>query len=280
MRKRQRTVREEEIGLGGFQPFQGIRGRSTSVRELECPASPPPRNPNSFVSLQGQRSQAADQHAPHFESDWQPISPDGAEGVYDAHARRNRRQRAREQASIQWQELLPEHVFLQTCSLAHESYRQQQLQECMQKEFAGRIAAASKDCPQCNTAEHLQPLEPATPITYANIHAHVSVSKPEFQCSVCNTHITVHPISMHCFPATPRQAWVWYDSQLLVATSAFQQAGPIAVQAYCASLKEVHMYNGCGPGRPGMWTNLSTASRNFHCVQVTAFPVAESSIRW
>ena len=270
MAKRQRTIRHEEIGYGKFKPFQGIRGRSASVRELEVGASPPPRNPNSFRSLPGQRTQDQDQHPEQYQADWQPLSPDAAVDAHDAHKtdRRKRREREREQASLQWQELLPEHLFLQTCSLAHEGQRRQQLQERMQKDFAERIAAASKDCPQCNTAEHLQPVQPAPTVTYANIHAHVSMSKPEFRCSVCSTTVSVHPLSIHCFPATPRQATVWYDSQILVATSAFQQAGPIAVQAYCASLRELHMYNGCGPGQPSMWTHLSTASKNWHRIQV------------
>ncbi|DBA98317.1 TPA: hypothetical protein ACH3X1_001237 [Trebouxia sp. C0004] len=72
---------------------------------------------------------------------------------------------------------------------------------------------------------------------------------------------------MDCFPATPCQATVWYDQQLLVATAAAQHSGPVAIQADCAALKQLHIHNGCEPGHPGIWTNLSSASQNWHRVE-------------
>ncbi|DBA78892.1 TPA: hypothetical protein ACH3X1_008774 [Trebouxia sp. C0004] len=96
----------------------------------------------------------------------------------------------------------------------------------------------------------------------------LSVHKPEFECTSCSTRIAVHPISIDCFPATPRQATVWYDQQLLVATAAAQHSDPVAIQAHCAALKQLHIHNGCGLGHPGIWTNLCSASQNWHRVEV------------
>ncbi|DBB05587.1 TPA: hypothetical protein ACH3X1_012531 [Trebouxia sp. C0004] len=111
----------------------------------------------------------------------------------------------------------------------------------MQGEFTNTVNAADKECWRCNTGQHIQAVLPPTAITYASIHAQVSVHKPEFECTSCSTRIAVHPISIDCFPATPRQATVWYDQQLLVATATAQHSGPVAIQAHCAALKQLHI---------------------------------------
>ena len=60
----------------------------------------------------------------------------------------------------------------------------------------------------------------------------------------CGAHLALHPISLECFPATPRQAKIWYDTRMLVATTAAQLSGPIAIQALSAVLQQLHMHNG------------------------------------
>jgi len=74
----------------------------------------------------------------------------------------------------------------------------------MQDDFRDRFNAADKECWRCNTAEHIQAVLSPTAITYASTYAHVSVHKPEFECTSCSTRIAVHPISrlfpIHCTP--------------------------------------------------------------------------------
>ena len=81
-------------------------------------------------------------------------------------------------------------------------------------------------------------------------------------------HLALHPISLDCFSATPRQAKIWYDTQMLVAATTAQLSGPIAIQAHFAALQQLHMHNGCGPGQQGIWTNLSGASQQWHRLEV------------
>ena len=81
----------------------------------------------------------------------------------------------------------------------------------------------------------LQPVLPAAPITYTGIQAHVTVDKPQFFCMCCGTQLELQPVSLDCFPAKPLRAQVWYDTQMLVATTAAQHSGPTAIQAHCAA---------------------------------------------
>ena len=216
-------------------------------------------------------TQPAQQRNNHQHVDWQHLGPEDDYQATDrpsGTARRSRHQREREQQSVHWEEQLPELVFRRTCFLANECQRRQQLQLSMQAEFVERVSTADKECSSCSTAIHLQPVLPAAPITYTGIHAHVTVDKPQFLCMCCGTQLDLHPVSLDCFPATPRRAQVWYDTQMLVATTAAQHSGPTAIQAHCAALKQLHMHNGCGPGQQGIWTNLSTASQQWHRLQV------------
>ena len=149
--------------------------------------------------------------------------------------RRSRHQLEREQQSMHWEEQLPELVCRRTCFLADECQRRQQLQLSMQAEFVERVSTADKECSSCGTAIHLQPVLPAAPITYTGIQAHVTVDKPQFFCMCCGTQLELQPVSLDCFPAKPLRAQVWYDTQMLVATTAAQHSGPTAIQAHCAA---------------------------------------------
>lgn len=84
-----------------------------------------------------------------------------------------------------------------------------------QAEFVQRVSTADKECFSCGTAMHLQPVLPAAPITYTGCHAHVPVDNPQFLCMCYGTQLDLHPVSLDCFPATPRRAKVWYDIQML-----------------------------------------------------------------
>lgn len=79
---------------------------------------------------------------------------------------------------------------------------------------------------------------------------------------------SLHPISLNCFPATPCRTTLWYDTQMLVATTAAQHSGSTAIQAYCTAAKQLHMYNGCGPGKQSTWTNLFSAAQQWYCLEV------------
>ncbi len=91
---------------------------------------------------------------------------------------------------------------------------------------------------------------------------------PEYKCSACNKTVNLHPVALGCFPATPSRAEVWYDHELLAATSASQHAGPTAIQAHCSALQQVCLYNGFGTGKPSIWTNLGPAAEQWRRVEV------------
>ena len=71
-----------------------------------------------------------------------------------------------------------------------------------------------------------------------------------------------------CFPATPARAEVWYDKQLLMFTLACQMSGPTAIQAHCSALQELHMLNGCGPGKSNIRQHIANASQEWRRMQV------------
>lgn len=262
--KRARSPSVQEINTGSHRPFSGVRGRVHSTSEDVLQYRSQPGRSKGFSPIVVRKQGASEQHEDDQQVDWQPISPDAAQHSARLHSsdKRSRHQHTREQQYFHWQEDLATNVYRRTCALANELQRRTELQHRMQDDFRDRVNAADKECWRCNTADHVQAVHPPTAITHASIHAHVSVHKPEFECTSCSTRIAVHPISIDCFPATPRQATVWYDQQLLVATAAAQHSGPVAIQAHCAALKQLHMHNGCGPGNTGIWTNLSSASQN------------------
>ena len=277
--KRARSPSVQEINTGSHRPFSGVRGRVHSTSEDVLQYRSQPGRSKGFSPIVVRKQGASEQHEDDQQVDWQPISPDAAQHSARLHSsdKRSRHQHTREQQYFHWQEDLATNVYRRTCALANELQRRTELQHRMQDDFRDRVNAADKECWRCNTADHVQAVHPPTAITHASIHAHVSVHKPEFECTSCSTRIAVHPISIDCFPATPRQATVWYDQQLLVATAAAQHSGPVAIQAHCAALKQLHMHNGCGPGNTGIWTNLSSASQNWHRVEVHTSSCCERS---
>ena len=196
---------------------------------------------------------------------WQYEEGDQPENGPGAAA--SRRQRAREQQDLLWKERQPEHRFRRYCYSAQEQQRRQSFVHHLQEEFASRLALLSPYCQQCNSAEYFQPVLPAAPIIFAGINGHVTVNSPELQCR-CGCHVSVHPIAVGCFPATPSRPEVWYDNQLLALTAAAQHAGPLAIQAHCSALKELYKFNGLDPGRPALWDNLGMAAQQWTRVEV------------
>ncbi|DBA78758.1 TPA: hypothetical protein ACH3X1_008665 [Trebouxia sp. C0004] len=230
--KRVRSPPVQQVSTGSHRPFLGVRGRVYSATQAELQHSSQPGRSNSFSPIVVRNQGDPEQHEDDQRIDWQPISPDDAQDSARLHSsdKRSRHQHTREQQYFHWQEELAANVYCSTCALASGLQRRSDLQHRMQGEFTDRFNAADKECWRCNTGQHIQAVLPPTAITYASIHAHVSVHKPEFECTSCSTRIAVHPISIDCFPATPCQATVWYDQQLLVATAAAQYSGPVATK--------------------------------------------------
>ena len=99
----------------------------------------------------------------------------------------------------------------------------------------------------------------------------MSTAIVDIACRPLATALQVNRCCGHAYdslPATPQKATVWYDSQLLVATSATQHSGPTAIQAHCAALQQLHMSNGCGLGAQTIWRNLAIASRDWLRLEV------------
>ena len=194
---------------------------------------------------------------------------------YDSHTTHkpqrpsaSRHQQDRQRQQVHWQEQTPDLVRRQLCQLAGEANRQQRLKEVLLSNFNANIAAAVSTCPFCDAVSCLQPICPAVFITYATIQGQLEVSLPQYRCVSCQHTLTVHPVDVGCFPATPLRAEVWYDRQLLSLTSACQMSGPSAIQAHCSALQQLHMQNGFGPGKPAVWNNLATATQEWRRIQV------------
>lgn len=270
-RQRDRLPDLVNIGHGKHAPFTGRRGWIPNVRfEVLGNETRPGRS--EFVPFVVTRNAQLANPAPARQAVFPSFNSDIANHDTVRTAAANRRKRRREdneQESMHWQEALPEHLFRRTCALANEPRRRLQVQEQMLTEFGNRVASACVICYNCNSADHVQQTRPAKPIIFAGIHAHITVDKPEFQCNKCSAQIILHPLSLDSFPATPRRATVWYDNQLLVVTSAAQHSGPTAIQAHCAALQQLYLFNGCGPGAQAIWRHLATASRNWLRLEVT-----------
>ena len=179
----------------------------------------------------------------------------------------SRRQRAREQQDLLWKERQPEHRFRRYCYLAREEQRRQVFVDHLQEIFASCLALSSPHCQHCNSAEYFQPVLPGAPILFANITGHVTVNTPVFQCR-CGCNVSVHPISIGCFPATQSRQEVWYDNQLLALTAAAQHAGSLAIQAHCSALKELYKCNSLDSGRPALLDSLGMAAQQWNRVEV------------
>ena len=154
------------------------------------------------------------------------------------------------------------------CWLANETQRQNHFKDTLSSNFCERVTTATCSCPHCNAAESMQPVSPSIPIMYVTIQGHITVSLPQCICPACGHQLTVHPFEVGCFPATPARAEVWYDKQVLMFTSACQVSGPTAIQAHCSALQELHMLNGCGPGKPSVWQHIANASQQWRRLQV------------
>ena len=89
----------------------------------------------------------------------------------------------------------------------------------------------------------LSAISPAAAITIAGINGYITVDNPDFQCS-CGKRVSVHPVSMDCFPAAPSRADIWYDNQLLALIAAAQHAGTLAIQAHSTVLQQLDSFNG------------------------------------
>ena len=124
-----------------------------------------------------------------------------------------------------------------TCWLAFETERWQLVRARLVSEYQDMVSLAQSSCGQCDAAHCMTQDMSACNITIASLHGHVEVPAPVLTCVSCNRQITLHPLRLGFFPATPSRAEVWYDHELLEATSALQHAGPTALQAHGAALQ-------------------------------------------
>ena len=201
------------------------------------------------------------------EFDYSQQQEDSAQPQGQRQPAASRRQQAKEQQDLLWKERQPEHRFRRYCFLSHEQQRRQDFAADVQADFASRLGKLRPYCQKCDSAERFEAVSPAAPIVFAGITGYVTVGSPEYQCR-CGCHVVVHPISVGCFPATPSRPEVWYDNQLLALTAASQHAGPMAIQAYCSSLKQLYMFNGFDSGRAALWDNLGMAAQQWKRVEV------------
>ena len=245
------------IGKRAKITFQPVTGGQTQARPYTGP------------SRIQKRSIAAEQQDEHLDGcNNQPrdsCDRGDAQQTVDREAAASRRQRARIQQDQLWRERQPEHRFRRYCRLASETQRRQALQHQLQADFSGRLATVIPFCQQCQAPFQL--ISPAAPITFAGINGYVIVDIPDFQCS-CGKRVSVHPVSMDCFPATPSRAEVWYDNQLLALVAAAQHAGPLAILAQSTALKQLYSFNGLDPARPAVWVNLGMAAQQWQRVEV------------
>ena len=180
----------------------------------------------------------------------------------------SRHQRERQREDVRWQEQLPALKFHRACWLASETKRWQQVRDSLVSEYQSRISSAVSYSIPCEAEHSMTQDSSAYTVTIATLHGHVEVLAPVFVCSTCKEGVTLHPVSLGYFPATPSRAQLWYDHELLKATSASQLAGPTAIQAHCAALQGVYMYNGFGTGKPSIYSNLGPAAAQWRRVEV------------
>ena len=214
----------------------------------------------------------------HAQAQTQPSQPAFATGEFDAGSdaeppqderRPSRHQKEREQQDDQWRMQIPELAFRRICQQAAEPQRRQKLADSLRNEFEARANVAMMQCSQCHSVDCLQRLSPAPAITFVTLQGHISVSAPTHFCTRTGHQYTVHPFSMDCFHATPSRPEIWYDNELLVTTSAAQLSGPTAIQAHCATLQQLHLYNGFDAEKPAIWQNLSSAAAQWRRVEVS-----------
>ena len=168
------------------------------------------------------QSTAAQDSQQYQYDDWTlPSGLGESRSQHRADAERLRRQRSKQHQDTLWKERQSEHRFRRYCYLSGETQRRSTSTAGLIADFASRLSAAQAHCHNCNSAEHLRPVLPAAPITFACINGYATVDCPEFLCQ-CGQHVGVHLISAGCFPATPSRPVVWYDNQLLALTSAAQ----------------------------------------------------------
>ena len=262
------------IGIGGDRPaYSGNYGSKRPRLTLQAAVAKPAQHnpftgPSKITAATVNNSGPEHSHSDsHSESPWHFQAADGEQST-----EASRKQQAKQQQDLLWKERQPEHRFRRFCYLAHEQQRRQSFQQYLRADFASRISGHTLICQNCSTAEHLHPVLPAAPITFAGISGYVTVDNPEYMCCACGRHTAVHPISVGCFPATPSRPEVWYDDQLLALTAAAQHAGPLAVQAHSAALQQLYLFNGLDLSRPAVWDNLGMAAQQWKRVEVCTFP--------
>ena len=265
--KRKRSKSPVWRSSGGQVPQAGLSGRLRWSRLLT--SNPHHRPAQAFTPFTPHPSappqtQSQLHAAPAWtisDGDLQPDAPPPAKQP-------SRHQQERQQLDDQWRLQIPSLAVRRTCRQALEPQRRQKLKESLHSDFEQRINAAVTQCCHCLSADCLQRLCPAPAITFVTIRGQVAVSTPTLLCTRCHSQYTVHPFSVDCFHATPSRPEIWYDNELLEATSAAQLCGPTAIQAHCATLQQLHRYNGFGPGKATIWQNLSSAAEQWRRVEV------------
>ena len=264
---KKRRSRSPKLRSTGGGISHARRGRLPHSRFVTIDSSQH-RSPRSFTRFTANPSAQTSSQSQHTGCTWvdsdDPLQRDNAE----QGKRPSRHQQEREQQDDQWKAQIPALAVRRICRQAYEVQRRQKLQASLCSDFHNRCQAAVRQCCHCHTAEHIQPLCPAPVITFVSIHGHVPVDTPALQCNKCGHQYTVHPFSIDCFHATPSRPEIWYDNELLEATSAAQLCGPTAIQAHCAMLQQLHRYNGFDAGKSAIWQNLSSAAEQWRRVEV------------
>ena len=279
-KRERRSVSIQSIAKkNGATCFQGRYGkRPTTTVYRSQPAARPAPTASSFPFRHGvavernrHQHQSEDGHGWSFE-----------DGGSDQHqhdsADANRRQRSKQQQDNLWKERQPEHRFRRYCFLSGEQQRRQDFEAALIADFRARVSAVPLHCHACKTPDFIQPVLPAAAITFACINGFATVESPEHICCNCHKYVAVHPISVGCFPATPSRPEVWYDNQVLALTVTAQLSGPTAVQAQCAALKQLYLFNCPDTGRAAIWNNLGEASRQWQRVEVRVRPKAAGHV--
>ena len=243
----------------GRQPrkatFGVCRARSNSASTGS--ASFPARH--TFVS-----ESESQQHSQAHDWSW-PVDGSDSGATQHSETERCRRQRSKQQQDILWKERQPENRLRRYCYLSGDLQRRANFTASVIADFDSRLSAVQLYCHTCKSAQHLSPALPAVPITFACINGYATVGCPQFPCSQCGKYTEIHS---NQFPATPSRPEVWYDIELLALTSAAQLSGPTAIQAYCALLKKLYLFNCPDSGRAAIWSNLGMAARQWQRVEV------------
>ncbi len=256
--------------LGGDTTYTGTRGKLPRATQFAAQSSSEPSRSGTFTPFPA-RTVISSEDAEQDQEDGfgyfeQPDSSYTAEA--SRRARQDRHKHERQQQDHHWRQQIPTLAFRRTCRQATEAQRRQKVQDSLRRDFQDRVSSAQSECCKCHTAEFVQAVAPARELTFACIRGHVAISTPTFICTKCQHEYIIHPFSVDCFHATPVRPEVWYDNELLEHTCAAQLCGPTAIQAHCSMLQQLHCWNGCGPGKQAIWSNLASAAEQYRRVEV------------